>query len=111
MEERLAAPALSREGLIKHWLLNLAIECPISLRVLFPFTWPTRNVREIPNVQAEDFARNLLALFDSGMIAVSSELPEDDTLTRSGVSLILDRFLAPSQDSQPLRHPEPGRHL
>jgi hypothetical protein len=50
------------------------------------------------NIHAEDFARNLLALFDAGMIAVSSELPEDDTATRSGFSATLERFLALPKD-------------
>ena len=79
MEERLTPLALTRDEVIKHWLLNLAIECALPLRVLFPaFHWPSRNAKEIPGVRSEDLLKSLLNLFDSGMIAFSSELAEDD---------------------------------
>lgn len=97
MEERLAAPTLSRDEIIRHWLLNLAIECSISLRVLFPFRWPTCNAREIPNVQPVELARNLLELFDSGLIFVYSYADESAT-TRSNLSSVLERFVALSHD-------------
>lgn len=99
MEERLAVP-LSRDVIIRHWLLNSAINVPIPLRVLFPFfSWGRLNLREIPNVQGEDYARNLLELFDSGMIEFSSA-PEHDPTTRTGIARILDQYLALPRDFQ-----------
>jgi hypothetical protein len=97
-EEHEIALTLSRDQLIKHWLLHLAIECPIPLRVLFPFRWPTRNARAIPDIQAEDLVRNLLDLFDAGLIVVASDTKENDAKTRSGFMAILDRFLALTSD-------------
>lgn len=97
-------PTLTRDELIKHWLLHLAIECAIPLRLLFPaFHWPTRNAKPIPRVKPEDFARNLLELFDFRQIVVSSELKEDDITSRSGFSTILERFLALPKDSPKAR--------
>jgi hypothetical protein len=98
VEERLVAPTLSRDQIVKHWLLNLAIECSIPLRVLFPFRWPTRNAREIPNVPAEEIARSVLELFDSRMISVSSYADESSVPSRCDLSSILDRFVALSHD-------------
>jgi hypothetical protein len=109
MEERVAVAPLSRDEIIRHWLLNSAINCPVSLTMLFPFfTWPRLNLREIPSVQPDDYVRNLLKLFDSGMIEFSSALPEDDPTTRTGVARILDRFLALPRDFQWVPFSVPG---
>lgn len=99
MKDFVVVPTLTRDELIKHWLLHLAIECAIPLRVLFPFFWPTRNARDIPDVEPEDFARNLLELFDSGLILIFSGLEEDDVRSRLGVATILERFLALPRDA------------
>lgn len=105
MEERVAGPTLSRDALIKHWLLNLAIECSMPLRVLFPFRWPTGNAREIPHAEAEELARNFLALFDVGMIHVFSDLDEDNAPSRSDLSSILNRSVALSHDLEGSANP------
>ena len=109
MEESVTATTLSHNQMIKHWLLNLAIECSIPLRVLFPFRWPTCNAREIPNVQAEELARGVLQLFDSGMISVFSDVDESAP-TRSGLSSVLDRFVTLSHALDTSSDPRSGSH-
>ena len=99
---------LTTEELIRHWLLNLAIEVPISLYLLFPnVEGEALNVRPIPGCSAAEYARGLTELFDSGMIRMSSELPEDDVEGRPGVSRILDRFLDLPKDIRQVRFLRP----
>jgi hypothetical protein len=101
MEERLADAPLSGDEIVKQWLLNSAIHFPVSLTLLFPlFRWGRLNLKDIPNAQGEDYARNLLELFDLDMIHLSSLLPGDEPTTRPGFARILDRFLALPKDFQ-----------
>jgi len=95
MGESLVPAGLSRDEIVKHWLLNLAINCPIYLPLLFPsLRLDALNVKAIPHCPAADYARGLFDLFGSGMITFSSELPEDDATSHAGISRVLDRFLA-----------------
>lgn len=82
--------------------MTSAINCSVPLYLLFPaFSGGRLNLREIPGITAQEYARNLMDLFDSGLIEMTSEFPDDITTTRSGLSRILDRFLALSPDVQP----------
>ncbi len=109
MEEHLAEPVPSRDEITKHWLLNLTVEFPIRLTLLFPRVETLGlNTKAVPHCTAEDYARNLVELFDSGMIELSSELAEDDVTSRSGVSRILERFLALAEDYRRWQCLRPG---
>lgn len=109
MEERLGATPLIGNEIIKHWLLNAAVECPTGLNRIFPPpNTLSLNMKAVPNPKAEDYSRNLLGLFDSGMIVLSSEFGEDDLTTRSGVSRVLERFLRLPKDYQRVRYLRPG---
>jgi hypothetical protein len=89
--------------MLKHWLLNLAVEFPIWLNQLFPLIDAEGlNVKPVPGCNSEDYSRGLMELFDSGMIMLSSEESGDDTQSRSGVKLILDRFLKLASDDPKL---------
>jgi len=84
----------SREEIIRHWLLNLAVEVPIGLYRIFPeVATQSLNVLEVPSCEATEYADQLLELWDSGMIEISSEVPDDDVGSAVGVAKILDRFL------------------
>jgi hypothetical protein len=97
---------LSRDDVVKHWLLNLAINCPIHLPLLFPsFRSGALNARAIPHCPGDELARGLLDLFRSGMVTLSSESQEDDVTSHSGVSRVLDRFLALPTDHKHERFP------
>ena len=86
--------------IVKHWLLSLAVEFPISLGMLFPMIDDEAlNVKPVPDRNPEDYAKALVELFDSAMIKLSSEFAEDDVESKSGISRILDRFLRfPKED-------------
>ena len=95
---------LSADEMLKHWLLNLAIEYPVWLGQLFPaVASQSLNVKPVPRCDAQDYARGLIKLFDSGMITMSSEVPGDDVESEPGISCILDRFLELS-NSDPRFH-------
>jgi hypothetical protein len=105
MEERLAASSLSRDDIAKHWLLNLAAEMPIGLaRVVPNVAAQSLNTKPVPGCTAGDYARNLVELFEAGMVTLSSSLADDDATTRSGVSRILDRFLGLPKDYRRFRY-------
>ena len=55
-------------------------------------------MEEVPGLNAEDYANAPLTLYDSEMIEFASEIPGDDVGTRSGISMILNRFLKISVD-------------
>src|SRR5438552_7986133 len=98
------APNLATDELAKHWLLNLAVEVSVRLVLLFPVVeGEALNVKPIPCCKTEDYARNLIQLFDAGMIRFSSEEPGDDVGSGLGVSRILERFLKLSEDDPTLR--------
>jgi len=92
MEERLERlPSI--DDVIKHWLLNTAVEFGVPLHcVLRPVTQGS-NVRRIPGCNSTDYARGLAELSDSGLIKFSSELQADETTTWAGVTRILGRYL------------------
>lgn len=80
--------------MIKHWLLNLAVEHPVWLGYVFPAVeCEALNVKPVPGCGAKDYARNLIELSDSGMVVLSSEVPGDDASNRPGRERILDRLL------------------
>lgn len=80
--------------MIKHWLLNLAVEHPVWLGHILPeIECEALNVKPVPGCDAKDYARNLIELSESGMVALSSEVPGDDVATRPGMERILNRFL------------------
>lgn len=94
---------MSADMMVKHWLLNLAVESPVWLSQIFPLIDSEGlNVKPVPGCNAADYARNLIELFDSGMILLSSEVPEDDVQSRPGVELVLARFLKPASDDPKL---------
>lgn len=110
MEERLVAPPPYRDQITKHWLLNLAVEFEIVLTRLFPRVKEQGlNARAVPGCTGKDYARNLLELFDSGMIVFSSTLEDDDNLAdQISVSRALDRFLALPADHKRIRYLRQG---
>lgn len=104
---------LSREDLIKHWLLNTAIEFCRPLLHVLPFVRGTLNAKEIPFCRPEDYAHGLLELFRSGELLFTSENSEDDVHSLSGVEAILRRFVEYPVDLVPERYvtkmPQPPR--
>jgi len=96
---------VDRGQLIEHWLLNLAVEHPVSLGLLFPEAEVQGlNVRPVPGCSSEDYARSLFDLFVAERIELDSEFPEDDVRSRSGVSTLLDRFRRLSREDSIVRH-------
>jgi hypothetical protein len=96
---------LNRGQVIEHWLLNLAVERPVSLGFLFPeIETEGLNVRPIPHCGSEDYARGLLDLFVAELITLDSEFREDDVGSRGGVSTVLDRFRRLSKEDSKVRH-------
>ncbi len=91
--------------MVKHWLLNLAAECPAWLGQLFPeVSCEALNVKPVPGCDSAHYARSLLELFDSAMIKLSSEVCGDDVQSRLGVEQILDRFLKLATGDPTLYH-------
>jgi hypothetical protein len=89
--------------MIKHWLLNLAVEYPVWLVHLFPVVYAEAlNAKPVPHRDKWDCARSLIELFNSGWIKLSSEVPGDDTESRRGIARILDRFLRLAEDDSVL---------
>lgn len=96
---------MSADMMIKHWLLNLAVEYPVWLGHLFPaIDCEALNVKSVPGSDGQDYARNLIELLDSDMIRLSSEVTGDDVESKSGVERILDRFLKLANEDPALRH-------
>lgn len=86
---------LSREDLIKHWLLNTAIEFHRPLLHLLPKTrGMTLNAPDVPGCTPQDYAAGLMSLFQLGYVNFSSEDPRDDVNSKLGVQTTLERFLA-----------------
>lgn len=103
---------MSDDLMIKHWLLNLAIECPVWLGHLLPAVeCEALNVKPVPGCDARGYARNLMELTDSGMVVFSSEVPGDDVANRSGVERILDRFLKLARDDSTRRQESSPRPM
>lgn len=107
----------SREDLIKHWLLNTAIEFPRSLLHILPgIRGLTLNAKEVPGCDPEGYAQGLGELFRSGHIVFTSANPEDDVHSALGVDSVLNRFLGYPMEVTAEQHvtkkPQPVRpHL
>lgn len=85
---------LFREDLIKHWLLNTAIDFPRPLLHVLPVVRGiTLNAKEIPGRAPGDYAHALQELYLSGHVQWTSEDRIDDIRSISRVDAILDRFL------------------
>jgi hypothetical protein len=85
---------LSRNEIIKHWLLNLAIEVPVRLGHLFPIVeGEALNAKAIPGCDAKGYATGLMDLWHSDQIKLTSEVPGDDVDTAQGMETVLDRFV------------------
>src|SRR6266849_2582850 len=109
MEQNLASSNnFQADEVIRHWLLNTAVEFGVPLTCLFPEISQGLNVKPIPGCSSEDYAGGLIELFNSSMITLSSEFPEDDVTTRAGVSRIFDHFLALPEDYKRIRHLRPS---
>lgn len=90
---------MSFDMMVKHWLLNLAVEFPVWLGQIFPLVDPVGlNVKPVPGCNAADYAKALIELYDSGFIAFSSEVPSDDVQSHPGIGLVLSRFLKLAAD-------------
>lgn len=82
------------DAVIRHWLLNLAIEIPVDLHRILPVVQAQGlNVRTVPGSAEHDYARGIIQLHDSGLIELSSKDAADDVNSRDGVAQILDRFI------------------
>lgn len=90
---------MSADPMIKHWLLNLAVEYPVWLGHLFPaVACEALNVKPVPGCDAKDYGRNLIELSDSGMVTFSSEVLGDDVENRPGRERVVERFLELAKD-------------
>ena len=84
---------LSKDELLRYWLLTSAIDHPVELACFFPkFEWGPLNMRDLPGCTANDYVRELLELFDRQWIEFSSLIEEYDLKTRFGVIQMLDLF-------------------
>jgi|SRR5215471_12047047 len=80
--------------ILHHWLLNLAVEYPVWLYSLFPILrCQLLNVKPVPSCNTGDYVRGLVELFESGMITISSAALQDDVESRTGIEMILSRFM------------------
>jgi hypothetical protein len=94
---------LSLTEIIHHWLLNTVVEFGVPLVCVFPEAGHGLNVKPVPTCSSEDYAKGLLALFDSGLITFCSKVPGDDTEKHDGVRQLLQRFQTLSKDDVSLR--------
>jgi hypothetical protein len=82
------------DAVIRHWLLNLAVEIPLDLRRILPAVQAQGlNVLAVPGCEKRDYARGVIQLHESGMIELSSKDAADDVNSSDGVAQILDRFI------------------
>src|SRR6266568_45646 len=91
---RMRMATLSKEELLRYWLLTSAIDHSVSLNCFFPkYEWGPLNMRDLPGCSPADYARELLVLFDRKWIEFESTSAENDVNSHSGITQILDRFL------------------
>lgn len=84
---------LSCSEVLRHWVLNTAIQFQVRLTDLFPeVNSQGLNVRPVPGCGAEQYANALIELSDSDLITFSSQVEGDDTSNRSGILLMIERF-------------------
>lgn len=82
------------DSVIRHWLLNLAVEIPVDLHLILPLVQALGlNVRTVPGSDERDYARCIIQLHQSGMIELASQDAADDVNSSNGVARILDRFI------------------
>jgi len=82
------------DAVIRHWLLNLAVEIPLDLRRILPAVQAQGlNVLAVPGCEERDYAGSVIQLHESGMIELSSKDATDDVNSSDGVAQILDRFI------------------
>jgi hypothetical protein len=86
------------QGIVRHWLLNTAIEIPRKISDFLPVVHGLRlNVLDVPGAIPEDYASGILALFDSGSIRVYFDGDAEGSETevsRSILESVLQRRLA-----------------
>jgi hypothetical protein len=86
------------QGIVRHWLLNTAIECSRKLSDLLPVVRGLLlNVLDVPGATPEDYASGVLALFDSGSIRMYFDGDAEGSETeacRSIVETVFQRRLA-----------------
>ncbi|SRR6266699_6119684 len=96
MEEHLER-SNSSDDVIKHWLLNTAVEFGVPRTCILRPVSQGLNVRPIPGCSHDDYARGLAEIFDSGLITFSSELREDEvTLGQAFLEFWIDTSHCPT---------------
>jgi hypothetical protein len=91
---------LSKEEIIRYWLLTSAIKFPRGLSYFFPqIDGLALNMPDPTGCKPEDYADALLSLYDLGLIEFSSKFSGDNVIARTGISNILDRFLTFSKEN------------
>jgi hypothetical protein len=68
-------PALTppTDAIVKHWALNLVVNCPMPLCLVYPIVkTEALNVKEIPGFEAEDYAAVLKDLLSQRLIQLST---------------------------------------
>ena len=91
---------LSKEEIIRYWLLTSAIEFPRGLSYFFPqIDGLALNMPDPTGCKPEDYADALLSLYDRGLIEFSSKFSGDDVTAPTGILNILDRFLTFSKQN------------
>jgi hypothetical protein len=100
-----------REVLIDHWLLNMGVEHPVSLRLILPsIEDEALNVKPIPHCDSKDYSDGLTRLFEEGKIEITPELSGNQAAKMAGLSNILQRLLALPREQRavkPLRRGSP----
>lgn len=92
------------DKLLRHWLLDVAVEFPRNLCLLFPFVdGEALNAKTIHGHQPKSYSRALLDMFEEGLIRFSSDVQGDDVQASVGVARVLERFLGLSKDDSQLR--------
>jgi hypothetical protein len=102
------------QGIVRHWLLNTAIEIPRKLSDLLPVVrGMLLNVPEVPDATPEAYASGVLALFDSGFIRIYFDGDSEGSETEASrliVESVLQRRLAAPADT-PLSPPATRRSV
>lgn len=84
---------LSSSEVLRHWMLNTAIDFEVRLTDFFPeLNSQGLNVRPVPGCRSEQYANALIELFDSDLISFSSQVEGDDTRSRNGILRMIERF-------------------
>ncbi len=85
------------QEIVRHWILNLAIEGRRRLSDFFPYVeFEYLNVKPVPGAVPEHYAEAFLALFDAGLVRCSFGRNGDPwgvAADRSAVTAVLDTRL------------------